>query len=273
MKLPETPHTPSFYSTENEWAEFLALAPNYCILQTELVKALPAGAKNILDLGSATGDTVFRIAAKCKKAKVLATDVRSEVLLAAKQAALRKKVPNVSFQPADMERVGKFLSAKRQQGVSFDVVTMLYSFHHLQDPLANKKRFAKELFKGLPKGATVVVADVCTMEKAGSKKYAESVREQWLGRWGYVFKGVRDSLLKRLQKSGVPNIDARVLAGRAAQKAADLEGESGRFVEKRENEYPITKEELLQIFKAAGFKTAKLTAVNGFGEVVLVAKK
>ncbi len=273
MNTMDATPTPSFYSTEGQWAEFLALAPNYCILQTELVKAVPAGAKSILDLGSATGDTVFRIAAKCKKAKVLATDVRSEVLLAAASAAGRKKVLNVSFQPLDMEKLGAFLSAKRRMGISFDVVTMLYSFHHLRDPLANKKRFAKELFAGLPTGAAVVVADVCTREKAGSKKYAESVREQWLARWSYVFKGVRDSLLKRLQKSGVPNIDARVLAGRAAQKAADLEGESGRFVEERKHEYPITREELLLVFKSAGFKNAKLKAVNDFGEVVLVAKK
>ncbi len=272
MEEKYAPKTPSFYSSEHEWAEFLALAPNYCLLQAGLLKALPAGAKNVLDLGSATGDTAFKIAGALKKAKILATDSRSEVLAAAKTIALRKNAGNVSFQALDFERAGEFLQAKKRKGIEFDVVTMLYSFHHLQDPLQNKKKFAKALFQNLPKGARVIIADVCVREKFGSKNYAESARAQWLERWNYVFKGVYAALLARLRSSGIKEIDAKVLAHKAAQKAADLEAEAGKLVEERRHEYPVTKEELLKIFEGAGFKV-KLKQVNEFGEVVMLADK
>ncbi len=271
-ELKQAPHTPSFYSSEHEWAEFLALAPNYCLLQAELLKALPARAKNVLDLGSATGDTAFKIAGALKKAKILATDSRAEVLAAAKTIALRKNAGNVSFQALDFERAGEFLAAKAKKGIFFDVVTMLYSFHHLQDPLSNKKRFAKALFSNLPKGARVIIADVCVREKFGSKNYAESARTQWLERWNYVFKGVYAALLSRLRSSGIKEIDAKVLAHKAAQKAADLESEAGKLVEQRTHEYPVTNEELKEIFEGAGFKV-KLKQVNEFGETILTAWK
>ncbi len=270
---PPAQQTPSFYSTQEQWAEFLALAPNYCLLQTELVKAVPKTAKNILDLGSATGDTVFRIAAKCTKAKIIASDKRAEVLAAAKTISVRKNAKNVTFQVLDFERAGEFLKAQKRAGIEFDVVTSLYSFHHLPDPLSSKKKFAKALFSNLPNGAKVIIADVCARIPFGKNGYAEAARKQWLERWNYVFHGVQKSLLKRLNDSGVMGADAKVIAHNAAQKAADLEADAGRLVALRKHEYPATKQELRKIFELAGFKIQKFLETNAFGEVVLVAVK
>lgn len=104
------------------------------------------GAEEVLDVGTATGNTVFALAPHV--ARVIGIDLTPEMLAEATRQAAARGVANASFQEGDAEQL-PFAQA------SFDVVTCRIAAHHFPDVA----RFCAEAYRVLKPGGRLVIVD------------------------------------------------------------------------------------------------------------------
>ena len=111
--------------------------------------AQPMSQERTLDIATGTGFTAFAIAPKV--ARVIATDLTSEMLFKARELALERGLANIEFQLAAAESL-PFANE------SFDLVTCRIAPHHFQ----NVRSFLAEAYRVLrPSGRFCMVDSVC----------------------------------------------------------------------------------------------------------------
>lgn len=138
-------NTPSFYNNEDFFNQYLGCTSYYTGLQNVVKKIIKlTNAHKVLELGSALGTTTLTVAKEYPNVVFCGSDIRADIVDQANKEA--KKYKNVSFMQADMcEHVAS------SELSEFDLVFLLYSFHHILDPLDKKIEFLKNCYANMKK--------------------------------------------------------------------------------------------------------------------------
>ncbi len=264
----------SFYSSEEEFKKYLMMTSYYIGLQKNLLALVPSDAKLVVDFGTGTGSTALKIAKKCSKGLVYATDIRPEIVKVAAEIAKREKVQNMHFDVADINKLGNYL---KEKNLKPDVITTLYSFHHIEDPTENKKKVVEEMFECLGEGGKVIVGDPYTEVEYTDPSYGKKVKEQYRQRAEECFNSVFWAVLREKIELKQDIQEAITYAQEVAEysKKSELNAMNG-VLKRTKAEVPeclITQKEMKQLFQKAGFKINLFKPINSIGEAILSAEK
>ncbi len=253
--------TPSFYNSEEVFNNFLRSTSYYTGIQECLINIVNlTKPKKIVELGSATGASTFLLAERYsgRGISIVGYDFRENIV---EEARRLNKFKNVSFACKDMVEFAK-------EPTDADFVFMLYSFHHIVDPLENKIQFLKNLYKNMKKGAYVCVLETFIPEnvKLSDK---EKIKEFWKLRSEEAYASTFWAALKYkdLTKENIKT------AEKIASFSEKNEHTCGPLVAKRENEYLVQRSWLKEKGKKAGFKVLLDQPINAIGEGVVLLQK
>lgn len=127
--------------------------PAYRNLLTRIVERIPAGSKNILDLGCGTGALTKLSHIVHPEAMVIGLDPAAKML---EEARIRVNRPAVSFEEGSAANLSMFASG------TFDAVVSNFALHHLSHE--DKKICACEVWRVLKPGGVFVYGDQhCTV--------------------------------------------------------------------------------------------------------------
>lgn len=141
------------------------------------------GGERVLDVATAVGHAAFALAPFARA--VVGVDLTEEMLAEAQRQSAARGLTNVSFQPADAERLPFSDGA-------FDVVTCRIAAHHFPDVAA----FCRESARVLRSGGRLVVVDNIAPEDDELDQFINSVeklrdpshfREHRLSEWERFF--------------------------------------------------------------------------------------
>lgn len=234
--------TPSFYSDEETFQKFLAQTSYYLALQTAVLKTTEILKPNhILELGSATGETTSLLAEYA--GQVTGIDMRSDIVELAKE---NHSAPE--FLVGNMEKITEIPAVENA-----DLIVMLYSFHHIEDPLEKKQTFLRELAETKKPEANVIIAETF-------------LGVDWELRSGEAYASVFWKALENLDSEGISS------AVRAGEFSETHEALAGKLVESRDNEYLVERYWLTQEIEAAGMEVVMNQPVNVIGDALVLFK-
>lgn len=173
-----------------------------------------------------------------------------------------------------MNRLGGYLHASKLQP---DLITALYSFHHVSDPLENKQRVVSEMYAGLKKGGKVIIADLYLELDYNEPGYAAATEKQYRTRCEEAYTSVFWAVLREMLAAGKGLEESLRRAAQVAEysKTSELNALKGAINRSKADvpEYLITRGQMRQIFEKAGFKVLLFNPINDIGEAVLLAEK
>ena len=251
-------YTPSFYPDEETFKQYLGQTSYYLGLQSACLKiAELANARHVLELGLGTGATAIRLAIQLPDTHVVGVDNRKEMTTIATQRAREQAVNNVEFVVGDMRDHVDGIEA-------YDFVLMLYSFHHIPDPLGEKVRFLEECRKGLRPGARICIAETFLPESTDEVTMRSQIRGLWSLR---ILEGYATTFWSALGGLSVPEIDR---ARNAGKFSLEHEATAGEHVANRADEYLVSRRWLCDTATAAGFSVDLSEPINAVGDGVVV---
>lgn len=254
--------TPSFYTTAEEFERFLFRTSYYRALQEAVLSLVPAGAGRVLELGTGTGHTAARVAAKVA-GRVTAVDFRPEVLATARRLHASAH-PNLEFVQGDMMDAAHLLPTL---GGPFDAVVFLYSFHHILDPLARKSEVLEAVFRHLAPGGAVIVGEAF-LPRPWRPEDAREILDLWTERGREAYLSVFWEVLR--EDEGPDRFER---AESVATHARAQEVEAGRLVAARDNEYLVSMEWLTGEMARSGFTGILARAVNRLWDGVVAGRR
>ena len=250
--------TPSFFNNEETFEKYLGNTSYYLGLQNNVLKIIKlAKSKKVLEFGSATGSTSILIAEKFSDVAVVGVDMREDVVQIAKDLAQKKGVDNVEF------KVGDMLTCAKEK-IDADFVLMLYSFHHIVDPLDNKIDFLKNLYNSIQKGTYVCIAETFIPDGV---KDRDSIINVWSIRKDEGFASTFWSSLDSLSQG---SIERAISIGEYCAKNEYLAGE---LVADRNEEYLIEPTWLIEQATNAGFKVIINQPINIIEDRIILLQK
>ena len=242
--------TPSFYEDQEFFDNFLGNTSYYAALQRVIHKLIRLSESySVLELGCALGTTMNALAASYPSVGFTGVDNRADVIEEARAVA----GTNTNYVAADMCDVVKVV-------LDYDLIYMLYSFHHIEDPLQKKITFLKDCYRNMMPGAHIVIAETFLPE-------ASTISELWDQR---AAEGYASTFWSSLEGLTQDDISAAISA---ADTCAVNEVEAGKLVDKRENEYLVKVSWLVSMLKDVGFTIVAQHPVNCVNDWVIVARK
>jgi len=131
--------TPSYFNNNETFEKYLGQTSYYLALQDAVEKIIRiTKPSKVLELGSATGATTIKLAKLFKNIKFVGVDMRSDVTAIAVKEAEENKASNAGFMTGDMCETVK-------AEMDDDLVYLLYSYHHITDPVEKKITFARRI--------------------------------------------------------------------------------------------------------------------------------
>ncbi len=254
--------TPSYFNNKETFEKYLGQTSYYLALQDAVGKIIGIiKPSKVLELGSATGATTIKMANLFKNVKFVGLDMRSDVTDIAVKEAKGKKISNVDFATADMcEAVKAELDA--------DLIYMLYSYHHILDPLEKKITFLQDAFAHMKKKSYLCVAETFIPETAADLFDSEEIIKLWEVRKD---EGAASTFWKALTSFGDNDL---ALTRQVAAYSRENEFFAGKLVAKRRDEYLVKRSWLADIGIKIGFKIVINEPVNALGDgVVLFVKE
>jgi ubiquinone/menaquinone biosynthesis C-methylase UbiE len=264
----------SFYKTEDEFKKYLAMTSYYSGLQRNLIALVPSETRTVVDLATGTGSTAIQIARKCSRGVIHGIDKRNEILKIAEEIAKREHVSNIIFERADMNNLDDYLSKNNMQP---DVITALYAFHHINDPLENKQRVVNEMYEKMKSGGKVIIADLYLDVDYNHPDYAERTKLQYKSRGEEAYNSVFWAVVREMTNKGKDVEETLRYARDIAEysRTSELNAMNGALGRSKAKvpEYIITKQQLKQIFKDTGFGIKVFQPINSIGEAIMMAEK
>ena len=250
--------TPSFFKTQEMFEKYLGQTSYYNVLQNDILKLCSfINPKIILELGSATGSTSMLLARNNPQSKIIGIDMRQDVVNVANILSRESNIQNVSFKKSD------FLEYSGYSEVDF--IVMLYSFHHIPDPIVEKEKFLYKLKSETDKGTYL-----CIGETFLPKRYSDMNKDEILEFWNLRAEEGRASTfwssLNGLEKESV------LKSTDIADFCAKHESIAGIEVAKRETEFLVTSKELIEMSKHIGWETIISFPCNTIGEEIVLLK-
>ena len=252
-------NTPSFYSNEDFFYQYLGCTSYYTGLQNVVKKIIKiTNSKKVLELGSALGTTTLAMAREYPNIVFSGSDIRENVVVIANEEA--KKYDNVAFIQADMcEHVTSTTLSE------FDLVFLLYSFHHILDPLDNKTKFLRNCYANMKHGSYLLITETFLPENAEDIKESDSINQLFKQR---AIEGYASTFWTALN-----SIDELEIAKKVAYVSYTEELEAGHLVNKRNEECLVKFSWLVETARACGFKVIIAEPVNSIMEKALLLQK
>lgn len=248
--------TPSNMKTQDYFNRFLGKTSFYRELQNA-VKYFHKVVDPLytLELGSGLGETLVALARQ-RYGVYVGVDDRNDVV----NIANTKASFPCMYVCDDMEMMAKRGYCDGGAVNSFDFIVMLYSFHHISDPLENKVEFLKNMFENMKEDAYLCIAETFLPEDKDIKglykrREAETYSSVY---WERMYEGV--------------HIDV-TSAEEAAEFAASQERKAGELVIARKYEYLVEMSWLIQQAKAIGFEVKVAEYVNNINDGVVLLRK
>lgn len=252
-------NTPSFYNNADFFYQYLGQTSYYVGLQHVVKKIIGITHPcKVLEFGSALGTTTMEMAKKYPEISFVGSDIRDDIVEQAREAA--SDYPNVQFVRSDMcEHV------KMSTLAEFDLIFLLYSFHHILDPLSKKLDFLKDCYANMKTGSYLLIAETFLPEECegltDSKQIPTLFQQRAAEGYASTFWAALNSL------------DEIQLAQKVANVSLHEELEAGRLVEERNEEYLVKFSWLVEAAAACGFRVIIAEPVNSIMEKALLLQK
>ena len=252
-------NTPSFYNNEDFFNQYLGCTSYYTGLQNVVKKIIKiTNAHSVLELGSALGTTTLAMAKEYPNIVFSGSDIRGDVVAQANEEA--KEHDNVTFMQADMcEHV---MSPTLSE---FDLIFLLYSFHHILDPLDNKIDFLKSCYANMKLGSYLLITETFLPEDAEALKENVQIEQLFEQRAAEGYASTFWAALNSLNEIEI--------AKKAASVSLNEELEAGHLVNERNEEYLVKFSWLVETAKDCGFKVVIAEPVNSIMEKALLLQK
>lgn len=252
-------NTPSFYNNEDFFNQYLGCTSYYTGLQNVVKKIIKiTNSKKVLELGSALGTTTLAMAKEYSNISFTGSDIRKDVVAKANEDA--KKYDNVSFIQVDM---CEYVTASTLS--EYDLVFLLYSFHHILDPLDNKVEFLKNCYSNMKLGSYLLITETFLPEDIETIKESVGIEQLFEQR---AIEGYASTFWATLN-----SMDEFEIAKKVANVSFNEELEAGRLVNKRNEEYLVKFSWLVETAKACGFNVVIAEPVNSIMEKALLLQK
>lgn len=260
MDSSEYDATPSFYTSDDTFEKYLGQTSYYRKLQNSVVEIVShVDPDRITELGSGTGETTIRLADEFPSAEIIGIDNRESVTEISRDNLDELALPNLTFETEDMrERVQRSLP---------EMVVMLYSFHHIPDPLEQKVDFLQDCYETLPDGGCICIAETFLTTDARDEMADREVRSTWADRG---FEGYASTFWAALD--GLTD-DAIEHAQDVGEFSRQHEREAGENVRTRDEEYLITMDWVVEYAEDVGFEVVLAEPVNSLGDGVVLLQK
>lgn len=247
-------YTPSFYSDEEFFNEYLGRTSYYLKLQSITKKIISfCKPSNVIEFGSALGTTISFLAGSFTDTNFTGVDIREDVVN--ESMVKYRNIENLSFKCADMN---EFLKDKNSK---YDFVFLLYSFHHILDPLSNKVTFLENLYNTLNPGSHVLITETFLPEE---NDIWNDVPTLFKAR---ALEGYSSTYWESLRSLNKSDID---LARKIALTSLNEETTAGTLVQSRDSEYLVKFEWLVNECKKIGFQVIISEPVNCINEKALL---
>ena len=252
--------TPSFYNNEEYFNKYLGKTSYYIGLQNVVEKVISLAKPNtILEMGAALGTTTLSMANKFPNSRFVGTDIREDIVSTASD--LCKNVSNISFFAADMCELAK------QNLSSYDLIYLLYSFHHILDPISNKTTFLQNCYSNMRKGSLLLIAETFLPDGIPQLEKHASIHELFKLR---AEEGYASTFWAALETLDTPNIE---LARQIADFSKSEESLAGENVYNRTDEYLVDFSWLIETASKCGFDIVIAEPVNALMEKAILLRK
>lgn len=252
-------NTPSFYNNEEFFNQYLGCTSYYTSLQNVVKKIIKiTDAHSVLELGSALGTTTLAMAKEYPNIVFSGSDIREDVVAQANEEA--QKYNNVAFVQEDM---CEHVTSTALSG--FDLIFLLYSFHHILDPLENKIEFLKNCYTNMKSGSYLLITETFLPEETEELKENLQIKRLFEQR---AAEGYASTFWSTL--SSITEVE---IAKKAANVSLNEELEAGRLVNERNEEYLVKFSWLVEAAKTCGFKVVIAEPVNSIMEKALLLQK
>lgn len=253
-------NTPSFYNNEEYFNKYLGQTSYYTKLQDVVDKIITLTRPDrVLELGSALGTTSIKLAEKYPDISFVGTDIRLDIVDLALKSTSNQT--NISFFAEDM------CDTVKSRLDEYDLIFLLYSFHHILDPLDKKVEFLLNCFNNMKSGSYLLILETFLLEDIGNLEREQSILDLWRLRSEEGYASTYWNALQELTEEGLE------FAGRVAKTSRDEEYEAGKLVHERKDEYLVKFSWLKSIAKEMGFEIVIAEPVNALYEKAILLRK
>lgn len=252
--------TPSFYNNEEYFNKYLGKTSYYTSLQNIVEKIISLAKPNtVLEMGAALGSTTLLMASRFPNTKFIGTDIREDIV--SKALDLSKDVSNVSFFVADMCELAQ------QDLSSYDLIYLLYSFHHISDPICNKTAFLQNCYLNMKKGSFLLITETFLPDGIPQLEKHASIRELFKLRAEEGYASTFWAVLENLNSQNI------ALAQQIANFSKSEESLAGENVYNRIDEYLVDFSWLIETAQKCGFDVVISEPVNTLMEKVILLRR
>jgi hypothetical protein len=247
--------TPSFYNNDEMFEKYLGKTSYYLALQDSVLKITKMiNPDNILEIWSGLGQTTIKIFENNKNSNILAIDNRKKPIEKSRQKIDEE---NVKFVCNDMVKyIQKIHSLPK-------LTIMLYSFHHIPDPVEIKVSFLENCYKKMNKGDYLCIAEAFIPED----ELKLNIRSLWEKRGLEGYASTFWNSLGSLEKEDINN------SKEVGNFTREHEIEAGNNVKDRNNEYLVTENWLVNTSENIGFDVIISEPCNAFNDKVILLQK
>lgn len=258
----EYDRTPSFYNDDDTFEKYLGQTSYYRELQNGVVDIVShVDPDRITEMGSGMGQTALRLADDSPSTEVLALDNRESVIEMSQDKAEKFTLPNVTFKTADMIEYVKTTPSLAE------MIVLLYSFHHIPDPLQQKVDFLENCYANLPDGGHICIAETFLKNDARGEVAHREIRTTWADRGLEGYASTFWSALDGLDSADIEH------ARDVGNFSRNHELEAGENVRTRDEEYLISREWVVKQAQNVGFEVILSEPVNSLGEGIVLCRK
>lgn len=251
-------NSPSFYR-EEQFSKYLAETSFYKTLQMNVIKLIHlCKPKSVLELGSGTGATAIKIATQMPKTKIVAVDIRPDIIQSSNALMKTNHLSNLNFIQSDMT---KYCSDFRK----YDLIYFLYAFHHIPDSIETRQNVITNCINMLNDNGYIIIADVFLPEEISHN--SSQIKTIWSSRSRESFCSTFWAKLDGL------NSDSIATAYAVAKYSEDNEYRAGELVAKRENEFVITRSRLIEIGCNHNLNLVLSESINLLGDSIVLFEK
>lgn len=252
--------TPSFYNNEEYFNNYLGCTSYYTALQNVVSKIIGfVEPKNVLEMGSALGTTTNLLAEQYTNVNFTGIDIRRDIVEEAIQ--LSKGRSNVHFLTADMCEYAK------RNLYDYDLIFLLYSFHHILDPLENKEIFLEDCFKNMKANSYLLIAETFLPDGITVLKEDPSISKLFTYRSEEGYASTFWAALENISSDGIS------LAREVANVSRSEEWQAGLNVNIRKDEYLIEFSWLISQAEKHGFEVVIAEPVNSLMEKAILLRR
>jgi ubiquinone/menaquinone biosynthesis C-methylase UbiE len=252
--------TPSFYNDAETFEKYLGQTSYYLKLQDGVVELVSyVNPDQITELGSGTGETAMRLADEFSMTEVVGIDNRETVTEISRDNLEGLDFSNLTFETADMR--------EHVQNPLPEMVVMLYSFHHIPDPLQQKIDFLEDCYATLPDRGHICIAETFLKTDARNEIAEREIRTTWADRALEGYASTFWSALNGLDQADIEH----------AQEVGDFsrnnEREAGENAVDRDEEYMVSMKWLVEHAQSIGFEVILAEPINSLGEAIVLLRK